>query len=588
MPNNTPRNDSTQKLPVARGTFTRTGAKSLREAAASAVEALEARQMLSGSAFMEGYGNMLVRGTTGNDSIKISKDPTNSGEIRVEVNGQRWDFKTSWVKLIRVEADKGNDRVETDTAYGNVDAGVFVLGGPGYDTLISETGGDALFGGGEADVLIATSGNNVINGGDGNDRLFAGPGNDTIVGEGGNDYIQNAGGVDSINGGSGSNMIVKAALPSTIPTYNGPLPGSTSQTPPAPVPVTAPSSSGPQPVPTTSSGQPFVIGVWSQPTWSFDKWKGRGINTVVGYESMSGTVSIDKFSQEAQNKGLYMIRHPNWQDPSKDRAYKNLLAWMHNDEPDYKGVPADKLVADYRKLKAVDPNKPVFVNFAGSMALWGYGGYKQADYQKWMAGADWISNDLYPITAHNRAWELDAPGEAVEKLSRWSGGKRQFAVIEASDQELPDHLNYPGVTADQFRAEVFNAVISGATGIIYFPQRIGKGFLFDSMNSSVEVELKKVNSRLAAIGPALMTAENPSGVSMDVDGALRVTWRKYGGKTYFIVLNNSTQYVSARMDVHGVNANTTAKVDGENRSVSVKNGQISDGFKPLEAHVYVV
>jgi hypothetical protein len=353
------------------------------------------------------------------------------------------------------------------------------------------------------------------------------------------------------------------------------------------VPVTPPASS--PPAPTSTSGQPFVIGVWSQPHWSFDKWKGRGINTVVGYESLSGTVSIDKFSQEAVNKGLYMIRHPNWADPSKDRAYRNLLAWMHNDEPDYRYVAPDKIVADYRKLKAVDPNKPVFVNFSGGSALWHYGAYGEADYKKWIAGADWISNDLYPITAHNRPWELDAPGEAVDLLSRWSGGKRQFAVIEASDQELPGRQEpYPGVTPDQFRAEVFNAVISGATGIIYFPQRIGKGFLFDAMNTGVEAEMKKVNARLKTIGPALMTAENPSGVSMVVDGALRVTWRKYNGKTYFVVLNNSNSYVSATMDTNGVNANTNANVEGENRTVAVRNGEIRDSFKPYEAHVYVV
>jgi hypothetical protein len=562
----------------------------LGTAAASAVESLENRQLLAGSAFMEGYGNMLVRGTDGNDQIKISKDPTNSSEIRVEVNGQKWDFSSAWVKRIKVEAKRGNDRVEADTAYGSIDAGMLFLGDAGSDTLISETGGDALIGGGEADVLFATTGNNYVNGGAGNDRLFTGPGNDTMVGEGGNDYFQSAGGNNKIDKGSGTNTVVDAPLPSTVPTAGGVM-----QSVPTPKPVTPPSSTpkptpAPQPLPQQqTSGQPFVIGVWSQPHWSFDKWKGRGINTVVGYESLSGTVSVDKFSQEALKRNLYMIRHPNWQDPSKDRAYKNLLAWMHNDEPDYRYIAPDKLVADYRKLKAVDPNKPVFVNFNGGGALWGYGPYKEADYKKWMAGADWISQDLYPITAHNRPWELDAPGEAVDLLSKWSGGKRQFAVIEASDQELPGRQEaYPGVNPDQFRAEVFNAVISGATGIIYFPQRIGKGFLFDDMKPNVEAEMKKTNARLAAIGSALMSAENPSGVSIDVDGALRATWRKHNGKTYFVVLNNSNQYVSTRMDVSGVANNTTVKVDGENRTVKVSNNEISDSFKPYEAHVYVV
>src|SRR5687768_14285860 len=292
---------------------------------------------------MEGYGNMLVRGTDGNDQIRISKDPTNSGEIRVEVNGQKWDFSSSWVKRIKVEAKRGNDRVEADTAYGQVDAGMLFLGDAGSDTLISETGGDALIGGGEADVLFATTGNNYVNGGAGNDRLFTGPGNDTMVGEAGNDYFHSAGGTNKIDQGSGTNTVVNAALPSTVPSATGVMASI-----PTPKPVTPPSSTpSPTPAPTPvpqqqTSGQPFVIGVWSQPHWSFDKWKGRGINTVVGYESLSGTVSVDKFSQEALNKGLYMIRHPNWQDLSKDRTYKNLLAWMHKDEPDYRYIAPDQ------------------------------------------------------------------------------------------------------------------------------------------------------------------------------------------------------------------------------------------------------
>jgi hypothetical protein len=245
------------------------------------------------------------------------------------------------------------------------------------------------------------------------------------------------------------------------------------------------------------------------------------------------------------------------------------------------------LQAEYATLKKVDPNKPVFVNFSGSSALWGYGGKTEADYQAWMKGADWVSNDLYPITAHNRPSALDAPGLAVQRLAQWSGGKREFAVIEASDQQLPGHPEYPGVTADQFRSEVFNAVISGATGIIYFPQRIGGGFLYDNMNSSIEAEMKSVNARLTRIGPALMSARDPSTVGITVTGSLRATWRKYGGKTYFVVLNNSTSSVTATMTTKGVSA-SSASVDGESRSVAIKTGKITDTFKPMQAHVYVV
>jgi hypothetical protein len=199
-----------------------------------------------------------------------------------------------------------------------------------------------------------------------------------------------------------------------------------------------------------------------------------------------------------------------------------------------------------------------------------------------------VGNDIYPITAHNRPTALDSTGKAAELLSAWSGGKRQFAVLEASDQQLPGRsYDYPGVNPDQFRAQVFNSIISGVKGIIYFPQRIGDGFNFDAMNAGVEAEMKKTNARVARIGDALMTQPNPSGVGIDVDGPLRATWRKHNGKTYMIVLNNANYGVTASMDVRGVSA-TTATVDSENRTVAIKNGVINDTFRPYEAHVYVV
>ena len=549
----------------------------------STVECLELRQMFS-VGVLGGDGVLSVKGTTGNDQITIALDPSNTAEVRVTLGSQSSDFSAAKVKTVKVDGDRGNDSIKLDESKGHVKAGMYFLGGAGSDTLVSGTSNDALLGGGENDVLYTTGGNNLLNGGDGSDKLFSGNGNDTLIGEGGNDQITDSGGTNSVVGVSRSDVVTKAAVPSSVPTAIG----STTTTPtPSPTPVPAPLPSGPTPVPSQSSANPFVIGVWSQPAWSFDKWKGRGINTMVGYEGLSGTVSNEAWSSAAVSKGLYMIRQAN-ATPSKDISQKNLLAWMLNDEPDFHNTPYQTVVSNYQKLKAADSKIPVMVNFSGSSALWHYGNWGEADYKNYMKGADWISNDLYPMNAHNRPSALDAPGKAVETLANWSGGKRQLAVIEASDQQLPGkEYAYPGVTSDQFRAEVFNAIISGATGIIYFPQRIGDGFNFDAMNSSVEGEMKKTNSRISRIGAALMTQKNPSGVSMDVDGALRVTWRKYNGKTYFVVLNNSTSTVSARMDVHGVSG-STASVDGENRTVAIKNGQIGDTFKPYEAHVYVV
>jgi len=242
-------------------------------------------------------------------------------------------------------------------------------------------------------------------------------------------------------------------------------------------------------------------------------------------------------------------------------------------------------------LKAAYPTMPVVMNLNGAGPLWGYSTVTQAGYKEYLKTADWISQDLYPLNGHNRPGALDAPGQAAALLSQWSGGKRQITIIEASDMEATGvPANYPGPTADQLRAEVWNAVISGSTGIVYFPQRIGgAGFLWENMIPAVEAEMKTTNARLTRIGDALMSQMNPTGITATTSTGLRVTWRKYGGKTYLIALNNTNTTIAAgKITTTGVTANTTATVDSENRVIVVKAGVITDTFKPYESHVYLV
>jgi hypothetical protein len=97
------------------------------------------------------------------------------------------------------------------------------------------------------------------------------------------------------------------------------------------------------------------------------------------------------------------------------------------------------------------------------------------------------------------------------------------------------------------------------------------------------------NARLQQYGAALASQENPGNIGMSVANPLQVTWRSYGGKNYFFVLNLSNQWLGGQaMYLRGVNSWSTASVSGEGRNVSVQNGAISDGFKPYEMHVYVM
>src|SRR5207244_11772968 len=63
--------------------------------------------------------------------------------------------------------------------------------------------------------------------------------------------------------------------------------------------------------PATSPARPaFIIGVFQQPTSSFDVWRSRGVNTLVGYEAESGSRRISNHdrTEAAAAKGFDYIR----------------------------------------------------------------------------------------------------------------------------------------------------------------------------------------------------------------------------------------------------------------------------------------
>ena len=334
----------------------------------------------------------------------------------------------------------------------------------------------------------------------------------------------------------------------------------------------------------------FMIGVWSQPPSMMRHWKSFGVNTLVGYESQGGTISLNRWKRAAASNGFFTIRPPGT-NPAQDNGDKKLLAWMLPDEPDYRGTDPPILASLYANLKSVNPRLPIFVNYAGGKVIGWLGPVSQADYNDYLAATDWVGNDIYPVTGWNQPQSLDASAQVATRLSAWSGGKPQIAVIETSNQLLPYvPAGTPGVTAGQFRAEVWATINHGATGIVYFPQQIGNGFHYDATPPSVSKQMKLENARLQSLGAVLQSTFNPDGFGLNLDPSLQGSWRSYGGKNYFIVSNaTGSTIASAGIGLNGVTSGpVSASVAGENRSVPLQNGTLTDSFTAYETHVYVV
>ena len=347
----------------------------------------------------------------------------------------------------------------------------------------------------------------------------------------------------------------------------------------------------------------FPIGVWTQPIKYFDRWKARGINTLVGAEDEGKTVAVEAWSSAAETAGLHMIRKPLTK-PESDVGKKLLLAWALPDEPDNQTAtetPAT-MKTQYDAWKKLDPSRPVLLNFSGGNVWFTTGSNAQCNgpgdgtatddcYPKYLEAADWVGNDFYPIAGWDPPQELALVGKIIDKLAGWSKGRPQFAFVETCDQQLPWAPKAGGPTAPELRGEIWDAILHGARGVFYFADQLGGGgtpFTWDGTPSANVDELTKQNALVTSLANVLQGEIDPKPWSAKVPAPLEVAWRSDAGSTYFFVLNLSpTAKPKQAIALSGVTA-TTATLFGTATTVPIGSGIITEDFAAYELRIYVV
>lgn len=344
----------------------------------------------------------------------------------------------------------------------------------------------------------------------------------------------------------------------------------------------------------------FPLGPWMQPTSSFAYWKDLGMNTMI--EVPQGH-DIAAWSAAARAQGLKYIRVPQ-SNPVLDKGDNSLLAWAQHDEPELHLIPASDIQATYRQLKAVDPNKPVYLNMIG-----GQNHLDRPDfYNPYIAGTDWFSADYYPI---NNGWDNDIfdVGDSVTKMRKLVNDQKPvFSFVETNDFNPSDtkpgangaNGDKRGPTPDEVRAEIWVSIIRGARGVFYFPIQVGGGFNFNTTPAPVAAEIKKQNAIITSLAPVLQSAIDPktgftatmpvtSSPSVYDPGSIIGTWRNTSQGKYVIVMNQSMardfSSTNQTFTVSGTSA-TSATVVGENRTVPIVNGKITDNFPSYVQHIY--
>lgn len=341
----------------------------------------------------------------------------------------------------------------------------------------------------------------------------------------------------------------------------------------------------------------FPIGVFSQPEDSFQKWKSRGINTLL--ESPQGHDPAG-WDRAAQAGGFYQIRRPG-PDPRKDIGRKDLLAWSHWDEPDAAGRIAEwtpMFERTAREWRSIDPKRTIFINFAGPDLSWfttrqdAYSRTYASYYPRLIATADWVANDLYPSggwlnQSHApRRGDITLLGEPL-KILKGMTKKPLFAFIEAGDVERGNVEGARCPTVAEFRAQTWYALACGVRGIFYFPAAVGKGgFRFDSAPPEIVSAMKSQNEIIAKLEPILQSEIDPASFAPSGPASIACGWRK-SGKTLLYILVNTTRnsLPGARLTFSGLAGVSSGKSLTSGASVSLSGGAWTESFEPLGVRV---
>jgi hypothetical protein len=345
----------------------------------------------------------------------------------------------------------------------------------------------------------------------------------------------------------------------------------------------------------------FPIAVWLQEPSLAERYRQAGINTYVGlWEGPT-----EEQLAALKKAGMWIVCSLN-ETGRRHRADPAIIAWMHEDEPDNaqsrgarlgfgSPIPPEAIVADYRRIKAEDATRPVFLNLGQGVAWDGWYGRGRRnqhpeDYPEYLKGCDIASFDIYPANhehreVHGNLWFV---AKGVERLAQWAKDEKPvWNCIECTAIGYPKDKPAP----QQVRAEVWMSLIHGSRGVIYFvhqfkPKSDIAALLHDPEMLAAVTRLNRQITGLAPVlnRPAVRDAVSVRSKNPAVPVATMV--KQLGGATYLFAVamrNGATDATFTFTKALGGNA---AEVLGENRTLAVTNNAFSDHFAPWDVHLY--
>lgn len=348
----------------------------------------------------------------------------------------------------------------------------------------------------------------------------------------------------------------------------------------------------------------FPIGVWLGSVLSpADTRTDRaaGLNTYVGLTRNSNLSFVAASGMHA------LLQQNEWLGDGHARESAANVGWLLADEVDMTGGP----YAGPSTLAGINQRLPKdgrmrYANYGKGVAFWEttsqasrfVNGFQDvvSDDNYWFTDEDLceasqggqllgIHRALSPAECH-RAANYGATVTRLRSLVSPARSKPVWGVVEVGHPASED--SWPSITSAEVRAAVWQSLIAGARGIIYFDHSFGGphqtySALRDPSYASVRSAVTTTDRQIRALAPVLNA---PNVVSGWTHGSGATAMTKWWRRHFYVFAGSGGAAVTGSFSIPCV-GNATAKDLTTSRTIPITNGRWRDRFADGNAvHIY--
>ena len=333
----------------------------------------------------------------------------------------------------------------------------------------------------------------------------------------------------------------------------------------------------------------FPIAVWLQSPRNAEAYKAIGINLYVG---------LWRGPNEDQLKQLADAGMPVLAGMKERLTGSSVLrGWTMMDEPDNAQakpgggygscVLPPVMMEQYRKWRAADPTRPVYLNLGQGVVNEKYVGRgsecgrHDEHYAEYIAATDIVSYDVYPVNSKYPLWWV---GAGVDRLRKWA--KYEKPVWNWIEGSTIRGEGKP--TPAQLKSEVWMSIIHGSMGIGYFchqfkPTSDEAAPLHDA---EMRQAMKEINGRITELARVLNTRSVANGVIVDASVPIDTMLKRFGGETYLFAMGARPDGETMAKFQLRETGDADVTVMGEGRTLKARKGAFEDRFGEYEVHLY--